>query len=391
MTLRVGLVTATRAEWGLMRPVAEAIRRHPDLDLALAVTGTHLSAAHGETICEIRDAGFEPAMTAPILAPGDDAASVAATLGNAVAAFGARLPSLGSDILIVPGDRYEMLGAAAAALVQRIPLAHVFGGDTTEGAFDEAIRHAITKMAHVHFATTEASARRVRQLGEDPANVHVVGSPGLDTIRTFTPLPRAEVFRRAGLEPRTRLVLVTFHPPTLDAVPGPAQMHELLAALDGQAEAHDVAILITGSNADTSGREMTGMAADFASARSNVAFIESLGHALYLSALTAAAMVVGNSSSGLYEAPSFGIPTVNIGDRQRGRLKAASVIDCAPERSAIAAAMVRAATLDCSSVVNPYGDGFASDRIAGVLAALGDPRRLLKKHFHAIEGSPRPW
>lgn len=385
MTLEIGLVTATRAEWGLVRPVAEAIRRHPALALRLLVTGTHLSAAHGETIDEIRSAGFAAPEAVPILAGGDDARAVALTLANATAAFGDLLTASRPDLLLIPGDRYEMLGIAAAALVARVPIAHLFGGDTTEGAFDEQIRHAITKMAHVHLVTTEVAARRVRQLGEDPANVHVVGSPGLDTIGTFRPLPRAEVFRRAGLALRPDLILVTFHPPTLDAVPGPVQMRALLAALDGLGG--DVAILITGSNTDTAGREMAALAAAFAAGRANAAYRESLGHELYLSALAAARMVVGNSSSGLYEAPSFRIPTVDIGDRQRGRLKAASVIGCRPETGAIAAAMARALDLDCSGVINPYGDGHAAERIVGVLAGLGDPGRLLKKHFHDIERS----
>lgn len=382
--LHVAVITSTRAEWGLLRPVAEAIRSEPALRLSIFATGSHLSPAFGNTVDEITRAGFDVTERVPALADGDDARAVTRSLANVTAGFADLFAARSPDILLVPGDRYEMLGVAGAALIARLPVAHLFGGDVTEGAFDEAIRHSITKMAHVHLVTTEEAGRRVRQLGEDPAHVHVVGSPGLDVIRTAPRVPREEVFRRVGLAPREKLALVTFHPPTLDEAGGPEQMRELLAALDGLGD--DTAILLTGSNADTKGREMSRLAAAFAADRPRAAYRDSLGHELYLSALAAASVVIGNSSSGLYEAPSFAIPTVNIGDRQRGRTKARSVIDCAPGRNAIAAALATARELDCSDVVNPYGDGHASARIASILKHVGNPRRLLKKTFFDLPG-----
>ncbi|HRK17671.1 MAG TPA: UDP-N-acetylglucosamine 2-epimerase [Hyphomicrobiaceae bacterium] len=382
MTLTVGLVTSTRAEWGLVRPVATAIREQKGLGLRVLVTGTHLSDAFGRTIDEVRGGGFTVDEEVPILADGDDARAVSATLAAATRGFADVFAVRPPDILLVPGDRYEMLGVAAAALVARVPVAHLFGGDVTEGAFDESIRHAITKMAHVHFVTTEVARQRVCQLGEDPAMVHAVGSPGLDAIRAFVPMDRAAFFARLGMPERPSVALVTFHPPTLDDVDGVAQMQSLLGVLAGLGP--EFATIITGSNADTRGRAMSALARDFAADRDGVVYRDSLGHDLYLNALAHARIVIGNSSSGLYEAPSFRIPTVNIGDRQRGRLRAGSVVDCKPDAADIRGAIRTALGLDCSSVVNPYGDGHASGRIAQVLAGLGDPRRLLKKTFHDL-------
>jgi len=384
MTLVVGLATSTRAEWGLVRPVAEAIRAEAGLSLRIYATGTHLSDAFGRTASEITRAGFAIAEELPILADGDDAVAISATLANATRAFAGLFSERPPDLLLVPGDRYEMLGVAQAALVGRIPVAHLFGGDVTEGAFDESIRHAITKMAHVHFVTNEAARRRVCQLGEDPRRVHLVGSPGLDTIATFAPMGRRAFFERLGLAERPSLALVTFHPPTLDETAGTEQMQTLLGTLAELGP--DVAIVLTGSNADTQGRAMSALARHFAETHAGAVYRESLGHELYLTALAHARIVIGNSSSGLYEAPSFRIPTVNIGDRQRGRLRADSVVDCGSEASEIGAAIRTALELDCSAVVNPYGDGRASERIVGVLAGLGDPRRLLKKTFHDLGG-----
>jgi UDP-hydrolysing UDP-N-acetyl-D-glucosamine 2-epimerase len=297
------------------------------------------------------------------------------------------LQRLAPDIVLVLGDRFEILAAAQACLVHNIPVAHIGGGDTTEGAFDESMRHAITKMAHVHFTTHELSARRVRQLGEDPAHVHVVGNPGLDHLRRRALLDRAALEAALGAPLGRRNLLITFHPVTLEPASGVAQFEELLAALDRQDD--DTALWFTRPNADPGGRAITSALEHWLTGqpRRRAHVFASLGQLRYLSLMAQVDAVVGNSSSGLYEAPSFRIATVDIGERQRGRLAAPSVVHSAPERDAIAAAIDRALALDCSQVVNPYGDGESAARIVAVLARLPDTGSLLKKRFHLI-GNP---
>lgn len=375
------LVTGTRADWGLLRSPARLMRHDARFCLRILATGAHLDEAMGATAAEIEADGFAIAHRVPILEPGaDDAAAVTRALARAVDGIGAILAEAPPDLMLVLGDRYEILGAVSAAQMARVPVAHIAGGDITEGAIDDAIRHAITKMSHLHFVTNAESAMRVRQMGEDPDRVHVVGSPGLDGLLEARQEAPEALRARLGLAPDGPLLLVTFHPATLESDSSLDQFAELTAALD--ALPSSVALLFTGSNADTEGRRLTEAARGYAERRPNSAFRHSLGHDGYASALGAATAVVGNSSSGLYEAPSFGIPTVNIGDRQAGRLRADSVIDCAPAREAIAAALARALVMDARDVVNPYGDGRSGARIVEILAALEVPSSLLRKRFH---------
>jgi UDP-hydrolysing UDP-N-acetyl-D-glucosamine 2-epimerase len=380
--LHIAAVTGSRADFGLMTAVYQAIRRDARFMFSLVVTGAHLDASHGHTVNEIEAAGFEVAARVPATDAGDDAAAVARATACGLAGFAGVLAHMQPDLILLPGDRYEILAAAIAALFAKVPVAHFFGGDVTAGAFDDAIRHSISKVAHIHFPTNTDAAKRLAQLGEDPDQIHMVGSPGLDVLAGFTPLDRSQFFSEVGLEPRARLLLVSFHPETLDLVSSIDHLEELLAALE--VEDQDAAILLTGSNADTEGRALSKRLQEFAAAAPGRAFRVSLGHRLYSNALAHAAAVIGNSSSGLYEAPSFRVPAVNIGDRQKGRLRAASVIDCTPQRAAIAAAIGRARRLDCTNVVNPYGDGHATERIMAVLGGIGDPRRLLKKSFRDV-------
>ena len=284
------------------------------------------------------------------------------------------------DLVLLLGDRFEILAAAQAALVLLIPVAHIAGGDTTEGAIDEAMRHAVSKMAHLHFVTNADSARRVRQLGEDPAHVYAVGSPGIDAIRQVRLLPKAALSAALGFELRARNLLVTYHPATLDGELNRPHCAALLDALEGLGG--EVGLLFTHPNADAGGRELSAMIDAFVAAHPNARSFRSLNRELYLSCMKICDAVVGNSSSGLYEAPSLGRPAVNIGDRQQGRLRAASVIDCAPEAKAISQAIGKAWTLDCSGIENPYGDGRSAPRIVERLASLPDYRALLKKRFH---------
>jgi UDP-N-acetylglucosamine 2-epimerase (non-hydrolysing)/GDP/UDP-N,N'-diacetylbacillosamine 2-epimerase (hydrolysing) len=354
------------------------LRADPAFALDLIVTGQHLVPADDNTAEAIKAEGFAPSATIDMLLASDAPVAVAKSMGLATAGFADAFARLAPDLVLVLGDRYEILAAVQAAVVARLPVAHLCGGDITEGAMDDAIRHAVTKLSHLHFVTNEAAARRVWQLGEDPARVHCVGSPGLDRIRQTKLLDRAAFFRRVGFEPRASNLLVTFHPETLHADPL-GQCRELLAALHELGP--EFGFIFTGSNADPGGRGVDRLVGEFVAAHDNACAHASLGAALYFSALSHASAVVGNSSSGLYEAPTFKVPTVNIGDRQRGRLRAASVIDCAAERRAIGAAIRKALTLDCAGVINPYGDGHASERIVAVLRGLGDPRQLVHKRF----------
>lgn len=348
------------------------------LHLRTVVTGMHLSPEFGLTYRTIEQDGFVIDDRVEMLLSSDTPAGVAKAIGLGAIGFGDCFARMQPDMVMMLGDRFELLAAAQAALVARIPVAHISGGDTTEGAIDEAIRHSITKMSHLHFVTNTDALRRVRQLGEDPRHVHLTGNPGLDLLAGFEPLPRKEVEKRLGMELRPRNLLITFHPVTLDRNPSEAPFQQLLDALS---PLDDVGLIFTMPNADTFGRALIGMIDCFVAGRSNAVAHTSLGQDLYFSALHHVDAVVGNSSSGLLEAPSFKTPTVNIGDRQKGRLKATSVIDCPAERKAIAEAIDRAFDLDCGDVSNPYGDETAAAKIVAVLENTDNPADLVKKRF----------
>lgn len=384
MARRICVVTGSRAEYGLLYWVLHDMRADPDVDLQLLVTGMHLSPEFGCTVREIERDGFEVNRRVEMLLSSDTPAGIAKSIGLGVIGLSDAFEQLQPEIVLLLGDRFEILAAAQASLVHTIPVAHIAGGDTTEGAFDESIRHAVTKMAHVHFVTNDLSARRVRQLGEDPSRIHVVGSPGLDHLRRQRLLERAALESALGCPLGRRNLLVTFHPVTLESGNSEQQLEELLAALEALPD--DVMLWLTKPNADTGGRAIAGrLEAWTASHASRARLYTSLGQLRYLSLMSQADAVVGNSSSGLYEAPSLHVPTVNIGDRQRGRLAADSVLNCAAERNAILAAIERAMTLDCSGTTNPFGDCHAAERIVAVLKALPPAAQLLKKPFHLLE------
>jgi UDP-hydrolysing UDP-N-acetyl-D-glucosamine 2-epimerase len=379
-------VTGSRAEYGLLYWVLRELRDDPAFALQLVVTGMHLAAEYGHTVDEIEKDGFAIARRVEMLVAGDSPAATARSIALGIVGMSDAIEQLAPEIVLVLGDRFEIFAAAQACLVHNVPLAHIAGGDTTEGAIDEAMRHAITKMAHVHFATNAGSARRLRQLGEDPARIHVVGSPGLDHLRRTPLLDRAALEEALDSRLGRRNVLVTFHPVTLDDDAGVAELDALLDALD--ALPADTTLWCSRPNADTGGRAIAARLEAWAVSRRNrVRVFASLGQLRYLSLMAQADAVVGNSSSGLYEAPSFGVPTIDIGDRQRGRLAAASVIRTAATRDAIGAALARAfATGRQTDVVNPYGDGDSARRITAVLRALPPPATLLKKTFHTFGG-----
>jgi GDP/UDP-N,N'-diacetylbacillosamine 2-epimerase (hydrolysing) len=384
MTRKICVVTGTRADYGLLRWVMEGIRRTPDLDLQIVATGMHLSPEFGLTYREIEADGFVIDAKVDMKLEADTPAGLARSMGLGLIGFGEALEQLQPDVILVLGDRFEMLPAVAAATVARIPVAHVHGGETTEGAFDEGIRHAITKMSHLHFVAADEYRRRVVQLGEDPERVFLVGGLGVDSIKKATLLDCAQLESRLEFELGPRNLLITFHPVTLENATSSGQMAELLAALDGR---EDTKLIFTMPNADTGGRVLIDTIKAFVADHPNARAYTSLGHLVYLSCIRYVDAVVGNSSSGLTEAPSFGKGTINIGDRQRGRLKAESVIDCTPDRASIAQALDRLYSPEFQGALqrvrNPYGEGGASEQIVRVLREY-PLASILKKSFYDV-------
>ncbi|UVT16851.1 MAG: UDP-N-acetylglucosamine 2-epimerase (hydrolyzing) [Nitrospira sp.] len=381
---KICVVTGSRAEYGLLRWVMDGIRAAHDLTLQVIATGMHLAPEFGLTYREIEADGFVIDRKVEMLLSSDSPVGIGKSMGLGMIGFADALQQLQPDVMVLLGDRFEIFAAAAAAMVARVPIAHLHGGEATEGAIDESIRHSITKMAQLHFVAAEEYRRRVIQLGEDSNRVFLVGGLGVDSIKRLHVISRADLEHRLSFKFRERNLVVTFHPVTLEAATAQRQLEELLAALS---EYHDTGLLFTMPNADTEGRALFSMIENFSKAHPNAKAYTSLGSTLYLSALSQVDGVVGNSSSGLTEAPSFRIGTIDIGDRQRGRLKAESVISCQPIKESIMAAiseMYSPAFQDrLKSVLNPYGDGGAADRIVNVLATipLDD---ILKKQFHDL-------
>ena len=379
---RVGVVTVGRSDYGHLRPVLEAIRRAPDLELLLLVAGMHLASEFGLTVRDIEADGFPISARVGMLGGGDTPEAVAAATGRGVTGFGEAFARVRPDLLVVLGDRFEMLAAAVAALPFALPVAHIHGGEVSEGAMDNQIRHAITKLAHLHFASAEPHARRIAAMGEEPWRIHTAGAPGLDRLATTEPLSRAALARELGLPEAGPWLLVTFHPVTLEYRDTAAHIDELLAAI----EKTDGFIVITYPNADTSGRVIMERIEEFAGRHPRrCRLAKSLGERLYLSLLRHADLMIGNSSSGLIEAPSFGLPVVNVGSRQRGRLRGANVIDVEPSREdilrGIEAAQAPAFRARARATANPYGDGHAAPRIVDVLRSVPIDARLVQKRF----------
>lgn len=331
------------------------VREDSSLQLQVVATNMHLSPEFGFTCKEIENDGIPIDKSVEMLLSADTPASVSKSLGVELIGLADAFRELAPDLLVILGDRYEMLGGAVAALFQRIPTAHISGGDITEGAYDDAIRHSITKMSHLHFVTTEAYRNRVIQLGEHPERVFNTGSPGIDNIRHLKLLDRKAFEESAGFTLGEKNLLITFHPATLGDESAPRQFSALLAALDKT----DANLIFTKPNSDNGGRAIIAMTDEYVARHPGraVAFT-SLGYLRYLSALQFVDAVVGNSSSGIAEVPSFGIPTVNIGDRQKGRIQAASTINCPPEEAAITQAIGRAYSppfrKQAANAENPY-------------------------------------
>jgi GDP/UDP-N,N'-diacetylbacillosamine 2-epimerase (hydrolysing) len=346
----------------------QEVRESKTLELQVIAAGMHLSPEFGLTFREIEEAGFRIDAKVEMLVSADTCSAVTKSMGLGLIGYADAFDRLSPDIVVLLGDRFEIFAAAAAAMIAGIPIAHLHGGETTEGAFDEAIRHSITKMSHLHFVAAEDYRRRVIQLGEHSERVFLVGGLGIDAIERITVLDRQALEASLDCKFGQKNLLITFHPVTLEGNSGTHQMEELLAALD---ELTNTNLIFTLPNADTGGREIGGMIQEFVSTHSNSRVYASLGQLRYLSCMKYADGVVGNSSSGLTEAPSMGIGTINIGDRQKGRLSASSVIHCEPNRKSIREALKRlyepTFQYSLAKTINPYGSGGASQKIFEVL------------------------
>jgi GDP/UDP-N,N'-diacetylbacillosamine 2-epimerase (hydrolysing) len=382
MTRKICVITGTRAEYGLMRWVMQGIKDDSELTLQIIATGMHLSPEFGLTYREIEKDGFQIDRKVEMLTSSDTPVGIAKSMGLGLIGCADALNELKPDLIVVLGDRFEIFAAVAAALVARIPVAHLHGGEATEGLIDEAIRHSITKMSHLHFVAAEEYRQRVIQLGEQPERVFLVGGLGIDSIKRMKLLERVELEASLDFKLGQKNLLITFHPVSLETATAVNQMEELLAAL---AELKNTQLIFTLPNADTDGRAVMKMVEQFVAQHPNARAYTSLGQLRYLSCIAQVDGVVGNSSSGLAEVPSFKKGTINIGDRQRGRLQAASVINCEPTRQSIVAALKRLYFADfqegLSQVLNPYGEGGASEKIITSIksAALED---VLKKRFY---------
>lgn len=382
-TRRLVMVATTgRADYGLLRPVFRALERSRGVTARWLVTGGHLQRRLGLTIRDIERDGVRRSIdTVTLGAASDSPAGIATSIGRGVMGAARLFARRRPDILLVLGDRFETLAIVAAALPFNIVVAHVHGGERTEGAIDEGIRHAITKMSHLHFVSNREHGRRVRQMGEQAWRIIVSGAPGLDAVRGLKPTTAAALTRRLGVDVCRRTLLVTYHPETLRPGRALAHFQAVLAALDRLG----APVVFTIPNADI-GRSRLQAALDKAVARrADWTVVSSLGQQDYFSLLTHVGAMVGNSSSGLIEAPSFGLPVVNVGDRQRGRVRARNVIDVAPTAQAVEAAIRRALRpafrRSLRGLRNPYGAGGAAARIARRLATVSLDDRLIVKTF----------
>lgn len=382
MSRRICVVTGTRAEYGLLKWLMHELKANASVNLQVLATGAHLSPEFGLTYREIEADGFSIDAKVEMLLSADTSTAVGRSLGLGLIGYTDAFERLKPDLIVILGDRYEMLAVAAAALIARIPVAHLHGGETTEGAFDEAIRHSISKMSHLHFTGAAEYQKRVIQLGEDPQRVFMFGGLGIDAIKRISLMDRSELEKSIDLPLLQRNLLVTFHPVTLDERDSEEQMQEMLYALS---ELEDTGLIFTMPNADTGSRGLAKLVQDFVVMHPNARVFTSLGQLRYFSCMRFVDAVVGNSSSGIAEAPSFGIGTINIGDRQKGRLSSSSVIDCEPTRDSIRQAIALLYSDEFQArlplAINPYGSGGASEKIARVLASHPLDGLIKKKFF----------
>lgn len=387
MKKSICVITGTRAEYGLLFPLIKRISSDDSLNLKLVVTGAHLSPEFGLTYKQIESDGFEIDKKIDILLSSDTISSISKSMGLAMIGFGEYFEQNKPDMVVVLGDRYEIFAATCAAAMSKIPIAHIHGGETTEGATDEFLRHSITKMSYLHFTSTQQYAKRVMQLGEAPERVFNVGAIGIENIKTMNLLSKQDLERSIDFPLNAPYALITFHPVTMEVDSAKQQFTELLKAIDGFDQ---MKFIITKANADADGRIINKMIDEYTAKNpSRVICFSSMGQLRYLSAMKYCSFVLGNSSSGIIEAPAFFIPTINIGDRQRGRVQAESIIDCPPVcneiRKAMCLALGHNKEKQFKIMQNPYGDGNVSIKILEVMKRfLYDIKIDLKKVFYNI-------
>ena len=387
MKRKICVITGTRAEYGLLYCVIKNIFDDPELDLQLVAACMHLSPEFGLTVREIEKDGFPIAERVEMLLSSDTEAAIAISMGIGIIGFAKAYERLQPDIIVVLGDRFEALSAVSAAVPFRIPVAHIHGGESTEGAMDEQFRHAMTKMSHIHFTATEEYRKRVIQMGELPENVFCTGAPGLDHVYRFKLMNRKKLSDTLGFPSGKEIGIVTYHPVTLEKNSAEKHISELLKAVQ---RFQDLFWIFTMPNADTSGRIIMKRIEEFLKRNPERGKVfTSIGQARYLPLMKHAVVMVGNSSSGIIEAPSFRLPVVNIGDRQKGRIRAKNVIDVSScNEKAIANAINKAVSREFMSslrgIRNPYGKGRSSEEIVEKLKTIALNKKLIKKRFYEI-------
>lgn len=376
---KIAVVTGTRAEYGLLKNIMKKINEDNDLELQLIVTGTHLSDKYGKTISEIIEDGFKIDYSIPILMDGNDGVNIAKEMGLLMSNLSEVLSKLNPNILLILGDRYEIFAAAATAMAMNIPIAHISGGEVTEGAMDEQIRHAITKMAHIHFPGADCYVENIKNMGEEDFRVFNVGDPGIENIKLTKLLSKKEIFEDLGVEVDEDTLLVTYHPVTLEIDDLERQIDNLISALDNL----NKRMVITYPNADNGGKLIIDKLEQFKQRNSNVYLYKNLGSLRFLSVMNLCGAIVGNSSSALVEAPFLKKPVVNIGNRQKGRLMAENILSCDYEANNIESAINKAISQDFKKFVKTidslYGEGNTSTEIVEVLKTIELGDKLLKK------------
>ncbi len=383
--MKICIATGTRAEYGLLKPLIEKISEDNDFTLQLLVTGAHLSPEFGLTYRQIEADGYMIDAKVEMLLSSDTAEGITKSMGLGMIGYAGALKRLAPDLLVILGDRYEMLSIASTALIYRIPIAHIHGGELTEGAYDDAIRHAITKMSALHFTSTEAYRQRVIQLGEQPERVFNVGAIGLDNFQSLQLLSKRELEEDLHITFNRFNYLVGFHPETLSDQSVEEQFDALLQAIDEQANSF---FIFTKANADTNGRIINQMMEAYVAENPEKSVLfASLGSLRYLSVMKQVTAVVGNSSSGILEAPSAGTATINIGDRQKGRIQTESIVNCSSQKEDITRAFQKVQSEEfrnkLNGITNPYGNGNASGQIIDVFKTVS-PDKLSQKIFYDI-------
>lgn len=382
---KICVISATRAEYGILKPLILKLKKCREWETQVILTGAHLLEKLGSTYREAERDRIEIFAKIPIYTEGNTHYDITRTMANALIEFGRYFQEEKPDLLIVLGDRTEILAFCAAAMNEQIPIAHIHGGELTQGAIDDNIRHAVTKMSYLHFASTEEYRRRIIQMGEEPERVFNVGALGVENILKETLLSREELSESAGFPAEKDYAVVTFHPVTLEQGTEDRQVRELFSAMELR---KDIFYLITKANADAGGDIINEFMEQETKKHSNMKLVSSLGVKRYLSAVKHARFVLGNSSSGIIEVPSLGVPTVNIGDRQKGRIMAKSILSCEPEHMSILNAINQAMEMEIEAYESPYGDGSTSEQMVKIVRGFLENGNIdLKKKFYDITWS----